>query len=191
MPLSPSTGLYVPRGRGKLWIAAWSGTTPPSESALVQIGNCPSFEMEPVQERAPHYSSQTGLRTRDLNPVVQTEYNINFTCDELSAQNLAKFLLGSYQAASATILGLQNTDAEYFLKFVSDNPIGQNYEVRLWRLTLGPNGPLALIGDDYLVLDFAGEGLSDVANNPTSPYFTMRYITTTSTTSSTTSTTTA
>ena len=188
MPLPHSTALYVPRGRGTIYIAAWAGLVAPSESALTEIGNCPSFEIEPVQERAPHYSSRTGLRLRDLNPVISTEYNFNFTCDELAAQNFAKFFLGTYVAASASVLALQNVDAEYYIKFVSDNPIGPQYEIRLWRTTIGPNGPLAIIGDDYLVMDFAGEGLADETNHATSPYFTLRYITTTTTSTTTTTT---
>ena len=49
---------------------------------------------------------------------------------------------------------------------------------------------VGLFGDDFAVMSFAGEGLADVTNNPTSEFFTVTYVTTTttSTTSSTTST---
>lgn len=185
-----STSLYAPAGRGILYIAEWSGTNPPSEGDFVQVGNCPSMEVEPTQERRPHYSSQSGLRTRDLNPVVQTEYNINFEVDEIAASNLARFFMGSLDMATRTVAALQNADKEYALKFVSDNPIGPNQTYYFHRVTLGPNGPLQLIGDEYLVMSFAGEGLADSANNPASPYFDVKYATTT-TTSTTTTTTTA
>lgn len=184
-----STSLYVPSGKGILSIATWNGTTPPVHpTGYTEIGNCPSFEVEPKQERRPHYSSRAGLKTRDLNPVIQLEYNITFDCDEIASVNLTKFFLGSYASGTGIISALQNADAEYALKFVSDNPIGPNQTYYFWRVTLGPSGPLQLIGDDYLVMSFSGEGLSDVANHPSSPYFDIKTETTT-TTSSTTSTT--
>jgi hypothetical protein len=186
-----STSLYSPAGRGILYIAEWSATTPPTDpDDYVQIGNCPSMEVEPTMERRPHYSSQSGLRTRDLNPVVQTEYTLNFECDEIAASNLQRFFMGTLDAASRTIAGLQRADQEYALKFISDNPIGPNQEYRFWRVTIGPSGPMQLIGDEYQQLSFTGEGLADSANHVSSPYFDIKYITTT-TTSTTTTTTTA
>jgi hypothetical protein len=185
-----STSLYAPAGRGILYIAPWSGTTPPTDpDDYVEIGNCPSFECEPLQERRPHYSSRAGLRVKDLNPVVQLDYNLSFDCDEMAAANLARFFLGTLTQATGRIAAMTNYDAEYAIKFVSDNPIGPNQIYRFHRVTLGPAGPLQLIGDDYLVMSFAGEGLSDSANNPDSEYFNITYVTTTTTTSSTTTTT--
>lgn len=181
-----STTLYAPAGRGILYIANWSGSTPPVDPGdYIDVGNCPSFEVEPTRETRPHYSSRSGLRTRDLNPTVQTEYNINFDLDELAAANLARFFMGAVDATK-TIAALQSADAEYALKFISDNPIGPNQIFYFWRVTLGPNGPLQLIGDDYLVMSFAGEGLADVANHADSPYFDIKNITTTTTTTTTT-----
>jgi len=180
-----STTLYVPAGRGILYIGDWNGTTPPTDPGdYYEVGNCPSFEAEPVIERRPHYSSRSGLRVKDLNPVVQTEYNIMFEVDEMGAQNLAKFFLGSI-SATKRISGMQNADAEYALKFISDNPVGPNTIYRFWRVTLGPNGPLQLIGDEYLSMSFTGEGLADTANNPSNPYFEITAVTTTTTTTTT------
>jgi hypothetical protein len=133
-----STSLYAPAGRGILYIAEWSGTTPPTDPTdYVDVGNCPSFEVEPTLERRPHYSSRSGLRTRDLNPVVQTEYNINFELDEMAASNLQKFFMGSLTEATRTIAGLQQSDKEYALKLITDNPIGPNQIWYFWRCTLG------------------------------------------------------
>lgn len=184
-----STSLYAPAGRGILSIAPWAGTTPPDPGDFVEIGNCPSFECEPTQERRPHYSSRTGLRTKDLNPVVQLDYTLTFECDEIAAANLARFFLGTLNQSTKVISAMTNYDAEYALKFVSDNPIGPDQTFTFHRVTLGPNGPLQLIGDEYLAMGFSGEGLSDIANNPSSPYFDIKYVTTTTTTSTTTTTT--
>ena len=209
MTIPHSTDLYVPAGRGILYVAEWVGTTPPTYPGspanpnypnavdiaaglgdFTDIGNCPSLEVEPTTERRPHYSSRTGLRTRDLNPVVQLDYNLNFDLDEIAAVNLKRFLMGTYTAATGITNALTNANAEFAIIFVSDNPIGPNAIKYFRRVTLAPNGPLQLIGDDYLVMSFAGEGLSDVANYPSSAYFDVKHVTTTTTTTTTTSTTT-
>lgn len=207
MKTSPNVNLYAPAGRGKLYIAEWVNGTPPTwpgssptdyptpadlaanMGSFVAIGNCPSLEVEPMVERRPHYSSMEGLRTKDLNPVVATDYNVNFDCDEMAASNMKRFLMGSYNASTGIMSALQEADKEYAMIFIATNPIGPKIHKYFRRLTLGPSGPLQLIGDEYLVMSFAGEGLSDVANHAASPYFDAKFVTTT--TSSTTTTTTA
>lgn len=187
-----STSLYVPAGRGILHIGVWNGTTPPNyPDDYTEVGNCPSLEIEPVRETRPHYSSREGIRLKDLNPTTTLEYTLNFECDEISAKNLNRFFMGTLDAAAGSISGLQNVEAEYALVFVSNNPVGPNQVYYFHRMTLGPNGSLQLIGDEYLSMTFMGDGLADTANHPSSPYFTINTVTTTttSTTSSTSSTT--
>lgn len=173
-----NTGLYVPSGRGILYIAAWDGTTPPTyPDDYTEIGNCPSLEIEPIRETRPHYSSREGIRLRDLNPTTTLEYNLTFECDEISATNLNYFFMG--QQSGVNSLAMTNYDAEYGIVFVSNNPIGPNHIYYFWRVTIGPNGPLQLIGDEYLSMTFSGEGLGDSTNHSTSPYFTIEAVTTT------------
>jgi hypothetical protein len=153
------------------------------------MGNCPSVEVEPTLERLPHYSSRAGLRNKDKNPVIQAEYALNITCDEIAAVNLNRFLLGT-MSGSNVVKAMQDMDAEYKVRFESDNPIGPNQKWKFHRVTLGPGGALSLIGEEWMAMSFNGEGLADVANNPTSPYFTVTYATTTTTVAPATTTTT-
>lgn len=181
MPSAPSTDNYA-IGKGILYIGEWSGTTPPTNpSGYSDMGNVTSIEVEPSVERQPHYSSRTGFRTKDKNPIIQSDYTVNFDADEICAANLNRYLMGSLSGTNV-VQALQASDAEFALKFVSDNPLGPNQTWLFHRVTLSPNGPLALIGEDYMIMSFAGEGLSDVANNPSSPYITVTYVTTTTTT---------
>jgi hypothetical protein len=83
------------------------------------------------------------------------------------------------------IKGLQGANKEFAIRFVSDNPIGPNYTVNLWKCSLGPNGALKFIGDDWMVQSFSAEGLSDIVNHSDSPYFTVTMVTTTTTTTTT------
>ena len=176
-------------GKGILHIGEWVGTTAPEwPGDYREMGNCPSIEVEPTLERLPHYTSRSGFRLKDKNPVIQTEYMVNFDCDEICSKNINVFLLGTLDGN--TIHALQSADKEYALRFVSDNPIGPNETWDFWRATISPNGAMALIGEEWMVQSFAGEGLADVTGHATSPYFDVIMATTTTTTTTTTTSTT-
>ena len=181
----PNTELYA-LGKGRLAIALWSDTDGPNDTTdFVDVGNCPSFEIEPVVEKLEHFSSRSGARVKDKIVVVERKYTLTFELDEISSANMAKFMLGTISGAE--VRGLMKLDAEYAVKFISDNVTGRNYTVRFWKVNLNPNGAFQLIGDEWMTMSFTGEGLSDSTNHATSPYYTFTF-TTTSTTSSTTST---
>ena len=70
---------------------------------------------------------------------------------------------------------------EFAVKFVSDNPAGPNETWEFWRCKLSPGGAFSLIGDEWSLLSFTAEGLADITNHSTSPYFTVTFETTTTT----------
>lgn len=180
MPQPHSTNNYA-IGKGILYIAEWSGG---SIGDYYDVGNCTSLEVEPSIERLPHYSSRSGFRVKDKNPIIQTEYMVNFVLDEPAAVNIRRFLMGA--GSGNTVLAMMATDKEYALRFVSDNPIGPNAQWDFWKLTLSPNGSMQLIGEEYMTLSYSGEGLADTGGHPTSPYITVVTQEATSTTTTTT-----
>ena len=181
MPSPHSTDNYA-IGKGILYVGEWTGTNPPADpGGFTDMGNCSSIEVEPTVERLAHYSSRTGFRTKDKNPIIQSDYTVNFDLDEVAAVNLNKFLMGTLSGVNV-VQALQAADQEFALKFISDNPLGPNQTWKFHRCTLAPNGALNLIGEEWMVMSFTAEGLSDVANNADSPYFTVTFVTTTTTT---------
>jgi hypothetical protein len=173
-------------GKAVVYVGEWNGTTPPTDPAgYSDMGNCSSAEIEPSVERQPHYSSRSGFRVKDKNPVIESNYTVNLVLDEIAAVNLKKFLLGSVTGRTVHILTQPNK--EFALKIVEDNPTGPNKTWKFWRGTLAPNGPMQLIGDDYVTMSYTFEGLSDVAHHASSPYGDAVYETTTSTSTTTTS----
>lgn len=178
----PSSVNLLSIGKGILTIAEWSAGV---IGAYEDMGNVNSIEVEPVIERLPHYSSRSGFRTKDRNPIIQTDYNITFVAEEIAAVNLNRFLLGTLSGLR-TVYGMQAPNVEYALHFVSDNPIGPNQVWDFWKVTLSPSGALQLIGEEWMSMSFAGEGLADVGGHPTSPYFTVVSSEATSTTTTTT-----
>ena len=72
-----NTGLYVPSGRGIVYIGEWTGSTPPAlPTAFVagslggyeDVGNATAFEVEPSVEFNPHYTKRQGINEKDFNP---------------------------------------------------------------------------------------------------------------------------
>lgn len=174
---SPSTELYT-LGRGVLKIGTWSGDTPPTyPSGYSDAGNCIEFNLNVTEETLEHFSYRSGLRNKDKIVILETGYEGNFILDEISQVNLLKFLKGTLSGNTIRVNTV--TDAEYALWFEAANPIGEKQRFLFHKVKLTPNGEMGLIGDEYMQLDFAYEGLSDETNNPDSPYFDVEWITTT------------
>lgn len=79
----------------------------------------------------------------------------------------------TYGYAASTynkIKAFTKTEIEGFLRFVSDNPVGTQQELQVWRVSLTPTGDTAMIGDDWSTLGFEGEILKDETGHPLSPY---------------------
>jgi hypothetical protein len=169
-------------GKGILSIAEWSGG---SIGAYFDMGDCLSMEVEPSVEKLDHYSHRSGFRTKDATSVIESNYTVTFELDEPCAENLARFLLGTLSGQN-TILALQNTEQEYALRFVADNPRGPNQTWDFWKCTLSPAGALQLIGDEWMTMSIVADGLADEAGHATSPYFTVVSTEHTSTTTTTT-----
>jgi hypothetical protein len=178
IPNSPSTELYT-LGKGILSIAEFSGGVP---GVYYDVGNCPAMTVEVTQEKLAHYSARTGTKSKDKSVILITGYDIQFSLEEISIRNLKLYLRGT--SSQNKVYANQALDKEYALKFVTDNPAGPNETWYFWKVDLSPNGPFSLIGDEWSTLSFSGEGLTDVANHPSSEYFDIWYVTTTSTSTS-------
>ena len=68
------------------------------------------------------------------------------------------------------IVGLKTTTLEGELRFISDNPVGDQYDMRAWRVSLAPTGDTPLIDDAWSSFSFEAEILKDATNHPLSPY---------------------
>lgn len=85
--------------------------------------------------------------------------------------DLVKVSYTSPETVYTKLKALAQTSIEGFMRFVSDNPVGTQQELQLWRVSLTPSGDTAMIGDDWSTLSFTGEILKDETDHPDSPYF--------------------
>jgi hypothetical protein len=170
MSTPPSVNNYT-LGRGKLSIDAYGG------SSYVALGNAPSVEVNEAVEYLEHFSSQAGLKLKDKKIATQVGASVNFELDEPVLANLVYFCLG--EVVGNSIYALTQITKEYKLKFESFNGVGPNVVWEFPRGIITPNGAMPLIGDDWQKIPLTFECLADVAGNPTSPFFTITEITTT------------
>lgn len=180
---SPSTENYAV-GKGVLSIGRWNGAVPPASQAYTDLGNCPKLEVEVTETKLEHYCSRAGTKVKDKIVTLESGYNLNFELDEVSKNNLQMFLRAGVDG-SGVLLGIALPDQEYAVKFVSNNPIGPNEQWEFWRMRLAPGAVMALIGDTWQSLSLKGEGLADMANHPTTPWFNCTFATTTTNTTTT------
>ena len=83
----------------------------------------------------------------------------------------------SYTAAAITagavdtIRGGVSSVIEGAVRFIGDPAAGPAYEVEVWKVSVNPDGVLAMIGDDFGSADMTFAILSDAANHPTEPLY--------------------
>lgn len=82
----------IPRGRLVFYPVMADG----SIGGGRQFGNCPGFSLSVEGEKAPHYSSQGGLREKDEEILIEVTRKASLTTDNISAQNLSLFLSGEW-----------------------------------------------------------------------------------------------
>jgi hypothetical protein len=162
MATPPSTGNYT-LGRGVLTIGEWadSDTYPTSFS---DMGNAPSFEFEITEETLDHFSSRSGLRSKDKVVTLETGYTVSFTVDEVAYQNILYYVKGTHTTATGSVdaftEGLTATDKEYTLIFTTDNATGPNYVYKFYKVKISSNGAMGLISDEWAEIPFTAEGQS-------------------------------
>lgn len=121
-----------------------------------EFGNCPSFSIAIETEKLEHFSSQTGLREKDDSRVVQVNRTAAITCDNVSFENLRKYLSGQIETVSQASGSV--TDAVmavipgrfYQLGLTNANPAGdRNITALMVKDSAGTTTYVA--GTDYAV----------------------------------------
>ncbi len=164
-------------GRGKFYLAAWSGSTPPSVGSLEFLGNVNPLTIQPTEETLKHQDYTEGTRSLDEEITLEEGHNGTFKADHITTKNLAMYFRGTIVGDTVRILTSLST--RYMMRFVQNNANGPNRTYTWWKVKLTPNGPLSLVGDEWQALDFKFEGLKDSDNHPGNAWGTIEGTTTT------------
>jgi len=139
---SPNTLNYF-SGTGNLY---WTK----SGDAQRHLGNCPSFETEPVFQTKTHKTAMDPGRSEDREDLVQTGLTIRISLDEITPENLGLFFFGDPSLNTAgkwefNILGLKKITGA--LLFTGNNAIGNQFEVTILSVSLVPQGSFNWVDD--------------------------------------------
>jgi hypothetical protein len=91
--VSPLTSQYY-IGKGIVSVQILQGWTTP-DSAYVDVGNVPVFELTPNITVLSHYSSRLGIRSKDLEVIHEKQMSLTMHMDEFTYRNLQLALMCS------------------------------------------------------------------------------------------------
>lgn len=117
-------------GRGRVYFDRFKDGSN-NKTGEMYFGNTPEFTINTDSETLDHYSSESGMRVMDASVLLEASQGGSFTCDNINADNLALWFLGTLETTTQT----QITDAKevfnpvnrgryYQLGTSDDNPTG-------------------------------------------------------------------
>jgi hypothetical protein len=122
-------------GRGKVFFDpfATGATVTASLKGLGEryLGNTPEFSLALESSKLDHFNADEGVRTKDRSVLLELNRTGSFTCDNIDADNLSLFVLGSKSTVSQSALTAQTTlyevvlaDNAYQIGASATNPAG-------------------------------------------------------------------
>lgn len=122
------------------------------------FGNIVTSEINPDVTYVDHYVSTKGSRKKDKSVAVTKTLTIPFTFDELSNENVRRFVLGSDLSASrTTVMVKPKYEGRAILNFQTD--VGNNFVYAIPKCTLLTDGALTTNIDDWMSANFILEVL--------------------------------
>jgi hypothetical protein len=136
---------------------------PEGEADFVDLGNVPELEYEPSIERLDHFSSRTGIRTKDLSVVLERGGSIRIMMEEQTGFNLALLMMGTVgadgPAGEPSVDIYQSDTIKGELKFQATNDVGPRWDAHFYNVELGPSGSWNPISDEWNAIEVTGEVL--------------------------------
>lgn len=118
-------------GRGRVSFGQFKAGTNTLIGGELYFGNTPEFSLTGDTETLDHYSSDEGLRNLDNSVLLELTQGGSFTCDNISAENVALFFLGdavktvqTQQTGVKENIPLVRRGRYYQLGTSEDNPTG-------------------------------------------------------------------
>jgi hypothetical protein len=134
-------------------------------STFRDLGNAPVFEVAPEITQLDHFSSRTGVKTKDRTVTTEKSGKVNITLEEWSFENLRLALLGgplensSSGGQSFELFGADQVDGQ--LKFEGTNDVGPRFEIIVSNVTFVPGKSINPISEGWGVLELVGNILAD------------------------------
>lgn len=130
------------------------------ESVFRDLGNVPEIEFTPNIEKLEHFSSRSGIRSKDLTVVLSKAGTLRVVLEEFTAENFALALLGetAVNASGRTYIDVfSESQISGVFKLTGTNEVGRNFELILNKVDFIPGSSVNFIGDDWGRLEISGD----------------------------------
>ena len=147
MPASPSIlNYYI--GKGDVYVQL------AGESEYRHVGNVPTFEWTPEIEQEDHFSSRSGVRSKDRTVVTLKGGQVSMEIEEYTPENLALAVLGDVLGTNTDgdidVSILSNDGIEgAMIKFVGNNDIGPKIQFEFFSCSIIPDASIGLISESW------------------------------------------
>lgn len=124
------------------------------------LGNVPEFEFTPAIEKLDHFSSRSGVRTKDRSIVLEKSATVRIVMEEFAAENLAMALLGEVEentAGDSVIDIFSQSEIKGELTFVGTNEVGAQVDILLYSVSFIPGSSINPISDEWGQIEVNGE----------------------------------
>lgn len=140
----------------------------PSGGTRRHLGNAPQFQLELGVDKLDHFSSMTGVKTKDQSIVLEKTCTVNLTLEEVTLKNLNIALLGGAIAGDTDttdggLLGFNigvNSTINGVLELIGSNDVGPQMKITLPSVNFTPSNAIDFIGDDWAGVELTGDVLA-------------------------------
>ena len=132
--------------------------------AFRDLGNCPTFEFKSNVETKEHFSSRSGIRSKDKTAVQTKGGTLRIVMEEFTAENLALAVLGAVSTNTAgqdKIKILSEDVIAARVKFVGTTDVGRRATWTYHRVEFAASEAINLINEDWMGMTITGEVLED------------------------------
>lgn len=117
------------------------------------LGNCPKVVYTPNVTVLPHFSSMAGTKIQDFSVITQKGGSVAVDMEELTANNLSYFFLGSIDDTNPDAIAVGIFDRlsqiKGRLQYYATNDVGPRWYFDLTRVQIAPTGQFNPISDAY------------------------------------------
>jgi len=169
MPTSPNTDNYF-IGKGVCYFT-------PTGGVERDLGNAPEVEITPTVEKLDHFSSRTGVRTKDRSVTIEKGTTLRIVLEEVTAENIAMLLLDNDVVTNTdgtkTLRILKDTEITGAFRFDGTNDVGNRVDINLPSVSFGPSGSFSAISDEWGQIEITAEVLVTEYTDGTSDFGTI------------------
>jgi hypothetical protein len=134
--------------------------TPSGGGSRRHMGNAASAEITANIETLAHYSSMSGIKTKDREVAVQKSGVVKIVLEEWTAKNLALALMASEGQNTAGELELDIMSEDLIrgvLEFEAANTVGPQWDYYFPSVAFKPSGAVSPISEEWGTIEVEGE----------------------------------